>query len=199
MAAARIWALHHIDAPWRTLPAMPMSRFSLRCASGLAALLALGGCASLQTSDNLLARITPYHVEVVQGNVVTKEQMARVSPGLTRAQVRDIMGSPLLTDPFHADRWDYVFTIRRQGTAPQQRTIVLHFDGDKLKSAEAPELPSEREFVASIDTFSGKREAPPLALTDEQRQALPIPPKPAPEPAEPSGPARSYPPLEPRT
>jgi outer membrane protein assembly factor BamE len=178
---------------------MPMSRFPLRPASGLAALLALGGCASLQSSDSLLARITPYHIEVVQGNVVTKEQIARVSPGLTRAQVRDIMGSPLLTDAFHGDRWDYVFTIRRQGTEPQQRTIVLRFDGDKLKSVEAPELPSEREFVASIDTFSGKREAPPLALTDEQRQALPIPPKPAPEPAEPSGPTRTYPPLEPRT
>ena len=178
---------------------MPKSRFPLRPASGLAALLALGGCASLQSSDSLLARITPYHIEVVQGNVVTKEQIARVSPGLTRAQVRDIMGSPLLTDAFHADRWDYVFTIRREGTEPQQRTIVLRFDGDKLKSVEAPELPSEREFVASIDTFSGKREPPPLALTDEQRRALPIPPKPAPEPAEPSGPTRTYPPLEPRT
>ena len=74
-----------------------------------------------------------------------------------------------------------------------------HQGGDKLKSVEAPELPSEREFVASIDTFSGKREAPPLALTDEQRQALPIPPKPAPEPAEPGGPTRTYPPLEPRS
>ena len=130
---------------------MPMSRFPLRPASAFAALLALGGCASLQSSDSLLARITPYHIEVVQGNVVTKEQIARVSPGLTRAQVRDIMGSPLLTDAFHGDRWDYVFTIRRQGTEPQQRTIVLRFDGDKLKSVEAPELPSEREFVASID------------------------------------------------
>jgi outer membrane protein assembly factor BamE len=51
----------------------------------------------------------------VQGNVVTSEQVARVKPGMTRAQVRDILGTPLLTDPFHADRWDYLFTIRRQG------------------------------------------------------------------------------------
>ena len=178
---------------------MPMSRFPLRPASGLAALLALGGCASLQSSDSLLARITPYHIEVVQGNVVTKEQIERVKVGQSRAQVRDIMGSPLLSDPFHGDRWDYVFTIRRQGTEPQQRTIVLRFDGDKLKSVEAPELPSEREFVASIDTFSDKREAGALALTEEQRKALPVPPKPEAAPAEPAGPARSYPPLEPRS
>lgn len=166
-----------------------------------AALLGAAGCASLQSSDSLLSRLTPYHVEVVQGNVVTREQMARVSAGMSRAQVRDVMGSPLLTDAFHADRWDYVFTIRRQGTAPQQRNIVLHFEGDKLKSFEAPELPSEREFVASIDTFSGKREPPPLALTDEQRRALPLPARSeAPAASEPaSAPPRQYPPLEPRS
>ena len=58
----------------------------------------------------------PYRIDVAQGNVVTKEQLARVSPGMSRLQVRDILGSPLLTDPFHADRWDYVFTIKRPGT-----------------------------------------------------------------------------------
>ena len=79
--------------------------------------VALAGCQSLQTSDSFLGIITPYKVEVVQGNVVTSEQVALVKPGQTRAQVRDFLGSPLLTDPFHADRWDYVFTIRRQGAA----------------------------------------------------------------------------------
>lgn len=177
---------------------MSMSRIP---SSVLAAAALLAGCSSLQSSDSLLSRITPYHVEVVQGNVVTREQMARVSAGLSRAQVRDIMGSPLLTDPFHADRWDYVFTIRRQGTEPQQRNIVLHFEGDKLKSFEAPELPTEREFVTSIDTFKEKRQPPQLALTDEQRRALPVPPRRAAEAAsEPaSAPPREYPPLEPRS
>jgi outer membrane protein assembly factor BamE len=176
---------------------MPTSRIPPSLAAGLAALLA--GCASLQSSDSLLSRITPYHIEVVQGNVVTKEQMARVKPGMSRAQVRDAMGSPLLTDPFHADRWDYVFTIRRQGTEPQKRTIVLLFDGDALKSVDAPELPSEREFVNSIDTFEAKPKVPVLALTEEERKALPAPPRPEPAPEEPVGPTRSYPPLEPRS
>ena len=75
---------------------------------------ALAGCQSLQTSENFLGILTPYRVEVVQGNVITSEQVALAKPGLTRAQVREVLGSPLLTDPFHADRWDYVFTIRRQ-------------------------------------------------------------------------------------
>ena len=172
------------------------SRFRL-AACLLVAATAATGCASLQSSDNILGVITPYRVEVVQGNVVTKEQIALVKPGMTRAQVRDVLGSPLLTDAFHADRWDYVFTIRRQGAEPQLRRIVARFDGETLKSVDTSgELPEEREFVASIDTFKTSRKAPPLALTDEQIKALPVPEKPAATPAEAIGPTRSYPPLE---
>ncbi|MEW6690956.1 MAG: outer membrane protein assembly factor BamE [Pseudomonadota bacterium] len=172
------------------------SRFR-RAACLLAAALAATGCASLQSSDNFLGMITPYRVEVVQGNVVTKEQVALVKPGMSRAQVRDILGSPLLADAFHADRWDYVFTIRRQGAEPQLRRIVALFEGETLKSLDASgELPEEREFVASIDTFKTSRKAPPLALTEEQIKALPVPERPAAAPVEPVGPTRSYPPLE---
>jgi outer membrane protein assembly factor BamE len=170
-----------------------------RFAAGLAlAALALSGCASLQTSDNVLGLITPYRVEVVQGNVVTKEQAALVKPGMSRAQVRDILGSPLLADPFHAERWDYVFTIRRQGAEPQLRRVVALFEGERLKSIDfGADLPAEREFVASIDTFKTSRQAPPLALSEEKIKALPVPPRPPAEnTAEPPGPTRNYPPLE---
>lgn len=166
---------------------------------GLLTATLLAGCGSLQSSDNFLGFITPYRVEVVQGNVLTKEQVALVKPGLTRAQVRDVLGSPLLTDSFHADRWDYVFTIRRQGTEPQQRKVVVLFDGDTLKSISAQDLPSERDFVASIDTVKSSRKAPTLALTPEEMKALPLPPKPEPAASAPEGAQRSYPPLEPQT
>lgn len=163
----------------------------------LASALALASCESLQSSDNLLGVITPYKVEVVQGNVVTKEQAALIKPGMSRAQVRDILGSPLLTDAFHSDRWDYVFTIRRQGAEPQRRRIVVRFDGEKLKSMDtANDLPAEREFIASIDTAKTSRRSTPLELSDEQVKALPVPPRPAASAAEPEGPTRSYPPLE---
>jgi outer membrane protein assembly factor BamE len=170
---------------------------STRAACLLAAASAASGCASLQSSDNFLGMITPYRVEVVQGNVVTREQVALVKPGMTRAQVRDVLGSPLLADAFHVDRWDYVFTIRRQGAEPQLRRIVARFDGDTLKSLDTSgELPAEREFVASIDTFKTSRQAPALALTEEQLKALPVPERPPAAAAEPVGPTRSYPPLE---
>ena len=162
-------------------------------------LAALAGCTSLQSADdNFLGVLTPYKVEIVQGNVVTREQVAMIKPGMSRAQVRDILGSPLLTDIFHADRWDYVFTIKRQGAEPQHRRVVVMFDGDTLKSiGGGGELPSEREFVASIDTFKTSRNAPPLALTEDQLKALPVPERaPAAAPTEPAGPTRTYPPLE---
>lgn len=164
----------------------------------LAASSALAACSSLQSSDNFLGFITPYRIEVVQGNVLTREQVALVKPGMNRTQVRDVLGSPLLADAFHVDRWDYVFTIRRQGAEPQRRNVVARFDGEILKSLEAPDLPSENEFVASISTYKPRR-VPELELTEEQRKALPVPPKveAAPTTDEPQGPNRDYPPLEP--
>ena len=167
----------------------------------LALVLAMGGlsgCRTLLSSDDtLLGLITPYRVEVVQGNVLTQEQVAQVKPGMTRTQVRDVLGSPLLTDPFHADRWDYVFTIRRQGTEPQQRTVVAYFEGEALSRIEGAEsLPNEREFVDSIDNSRAPRNTRPLALTPEQMEKLPVPPAPAASAAAPEGPARTYPPLE---
>lgn len=165
-------------------------------------LMMLAGCTSLQSSDNFLGVITPYKVEVVQGNVVTKEQAEAVKPGMNRAQVRDVLGAPLLADAFHQDRWDYVFTIRRQGAEPQRRSVVLTFESDALKTIDTGgELPAERDFVASIDTFKTKRNAPPLALTEQEIKALPLPAKvdtPETAAAAASAPARTYPPLEAR-
>lgn len=166
----------------------------------LAVAFALAGCASAaRDGGSLFGLVTPYRIDIVQGNVVTKEQMARVRPGMTRQQVRDVLGTPLVTDLFHAERWDYPFTIRRQGAEPQQRSVIAHFKGDTLERIEAPELPSEHEFVASISVSRRTPSAVKLELSDEERQALPVPP-PRPAPAvEPTGPQREYPPLEGRS
>jgi len=168
----------------------------------LLALLLLGGCAGTLSTDRIFGVFTPYRIDIVQGNVVTKEQADAIKPGMSRAQVRDILGSPLLTDPFHQSRWDYAFTIHRQGAAPQHRNVVVLFDGEALKSIDTGgPLPAEREFVASIDTFKTGRNAPPLALSPEQVKALPVPAKAAsPDTAASAAaaPSRSYPPLESR-
>ena len=172
--------------------------------AALLLVLALTACANrandpaLQSGDALFGGfITPYRMDIVQGNVVTQEQVALAKPGMTRAQVRDTLGSPMLTDLFHADRWDYIFTIRRQGTAPQRRDVIVYFKDDKLDRIEAGDLPTERDFVASISRPLSARETPALEMTDAQKKALPKPVKPPAEPVVPMGALRSYPPLEP--
>ncbi len=161
--------------------------------------LALTGCGTrMPSADDFFGLVTPYRIDIVQGNVVTKEQLAMVKPGLSRSQVRDVLGSPMLTDLFHANRWDYVFSIRRPGTEPQRRSVIVRFDGDVVKTVEAPELPSEREFVASI-AKPNTANVPKLELTEAERNALPAPPareEPVPEPV---GAVRAYPPLEPNS
>jgi len=167
-------------------------------AAGLLGTL-LSGCASrVASTDSFLGVVTPYRIDIVQGNAVTKEAVEALRPGMTRAQVTDILGSPMLADPFHRDRWDYLFTIRRPGTPAQRLSVVLRFDGDRLRAVEAPpDLPSENQFVASIAPASSRTAAPrPLELTEAQRQALPARRAAEPAAASPAPPARSYPPLE---
>jgi len=173
---------------------------ALRGAAGLLSALALAGCSSwISDSGDVLGFVSPYRIDIQQGNVITREQMARVKPGMNRLQVRDVLGSPLLVDPFHADRWDYVFTLRKSGTPPQRRNVVLFFEGDVLKRADAPELPTELEFIDSIARSGRTVAASALQLTPEQIQALPTPPPAASAPSLDAAPAaaRQYPPLEP--
>ncbi|MGA1318421.1 MAG: outer membrane protein assembly factor BamE [Rubrivivax sp.] len=176
------------------------------------AVAGLSGCASVQQVTDradvlgreVVARLQPYRVDIVQGNVITSEQAQAVRLGMTRQQVRAVLGSPMLADPFHADRWDYIFTIRREGTPPQRRHVVAWFSGGVLERLDIPEdLPSESAFVAAIDPVPPSREAlPVLELTPEQREALAARSAAANMPAAPPTPAavprREFPPLEPR-
>jgi outer membrane protein assembly factor BamE len=177
---------------------MPLPSSVRFAALGLAA-FQLTACSliSRTMSEGLTSVITPYRVEIVQGNVVTSEQIAQIKPGRTRNEVRDILGSPLLADPFHAQRWDYVFSIRRPGTEPQMRTVVILFEGDLVKSVDNPTLPGEREFIASITRGKVEESKRKLELTEDERAALPRPAQaPASSVATAQAPARTYPPLE---
>ena len=173
---------------------------ALRSAAALLATCVAGGCSSWSSGDAVLGLVSPYRIDIQQGNVLTQEQVDRVKPGMNRLQVRDVLGTPLLTDAFHADRWDYVFTLRQGNRPLQRRNVVLLFDGDVLKSIDAPELPTEREFIDSIARSGRIVAAAELELSPEQLKALPIPARAASQPAAEAPPApvpRRYPPLEP--
>jgi outer membrane protein assembly factor BamE len=170
-----------------------------RACAALLAPLAAGGCSSWVSDGALFGVFTPHRIDIQQGNVVTEEQLALVRPGMNRLQVRDALGTPLLTDAFHPERWDYIFTLRQSGRPLQRRNIVLIFDGDVLKSIDAPELPTEREFIDSISRSGRVIAASQLELTPDQVKALPVPARaPAPPPADaPAAAPRNFPPLEP--
>lgn len=157
----------------------------------------LVACGSLNgASHNIAGWVTPYKIDIVQGNFVSKEQAAALKPGMSRTQVRDILGTPLLTSIFHADRWDYVFTFKRQGLAPQARKVTVFFKGDALERIEADALPTEAEFVASLDSGRKAGTVPVLEMSEESLKQLPVPAKSAaPKPQAPM--PASYPPLEP--
>ena len=106
----------------------------LPCAA-LAVLLA--GC------DNL--RFPGVHrITVQQGNVVTQQMIDRLKPGMTRSQVRFIMGNPVLVDPLDQDRWDYIYTFQLTGGGPRLRRVLsLYFLEDKLSYFEGHFLPTE--------------------------------------------------------
>ncbi|MBN3852751.1 outer membrane protein assembly factor BamE [Paraburkholderia sp. Ac-20340] len=119
-----------------------------------AAFAALAGCSTYDSLTQRVAQsITPYRITIVQGNFVSAEAAAQMKVGMSRADVKQLLGTPLLTDMFHSNRWDYVFYFKRGSTAVvQQRDFVVMFDGDRVSSWSGGEdLPSNLELLAEID------------------------------------------------
>lgn len=114
----------------------------------------LAGCSTYDSVTQRIAQsITPYRITVVQGNFVSAEAAAQMQVGMSRDQVRQLLGTPLLADMFHADRWDYVFYFKRGNTSVvQQRDFVVNFAGDRVASwSGGQDLPSNLELLAEID------------------------------------------------
>ena len=132
----------------------------------------MAGCSSISSvnasSINPVRWITPYKVDVIQGNFISKEQVDFLKVGMTRAQVKDVLGTPLLTSLFHADRWDYVFTFKRQGVEPQSFKYTVFFKGDSLERFEGDTMPNEAEFIAKLDSRRKLGKVPALEATEEQ-------------------------------
>lgn len=161
--------------------------------------LVLAGCESLPDKTKVISTLSPYKADIVQGNVVTREQIALIRPGMPRTTVRDILGSPLLTSVFHAQRWDYVFTFRRQGASEQTRHVTVQFKDDLVDSVDADDLPSEAEFASTLKSPIELGQLPALVANEEQLKKFPPPAKVAnPVPAVPATPTATvqYPPLE---
>ena len=83
-----------------------------------------------------------YRINVEQGNVVTEEMVEQLRPGLNRRQVRYIMGTPLIEDSFHEDRWDYRYLLRNGNELLSETQLTLWFEGDELVRVEGADAPN---------------------------------------------------------
>ena len=91
-----------------------------------------------------------YKAEIAQGNFVSKEQVDALKLGMPRLQVADILGTPLLVSVFHADRWEYVFSLKRQGIETPSYKLTVYFKGDVLDKIDGSNMPTEQEFIDSL-------------------------------------------------
>ena len=93
---------------------------------------------------------SPYRPDIQQGNFVSEEMLAQLKVGQTRDQVKFILGTPLLTDVFHADRWDYPFYLARGNGELTKARVTVYFKDDKVDHFDGGNLPTEKEYIARI-------------------------------------------------
>ena len=126
--------------------------------SAVSAVMIASGCTSAvdDTQRAWMNKVfRPYVPDVVQGNFISSEQYAKLQIGQSREQVRQILGTPLLSSYFHANRWDYVFEFKRAGQVMgKERRVTVFFEGDKLVKFQGDALPTDVELVAEIDGYA---------------------------------------------
>jgi outer membrane protein assembly factor BamE len=99
-----------------------------------------------------------YKIDIQQGNVIEQDMLNKLKPGMNKDQVKFIMGTPVIIDPFHNERWEYIFSMQKGGGVREQRHITLHFDEDKLTHVsgdiEVSDVPLvENEIVTEKDAI----------------------------------------------
>ncbi len=139
-----------------------------RALTALAVLL-LASCGSVT-----LPNLKPYRIEIQQGNYISQEMVSELKPGMSKDQVRFVLGTPLLTDPFHADRWDYVYRRQRvNSNVLEHRKIAVFFEDGKLKRVEG-----DVEPAPAAEPSKAAATQPAAAPADTARQAPADAPKP---------------------
>lgn len=108
----------------------------------------LSACSYLPEMPSI-AGITPYRIDIQQGNFLSREMVAQLKLGMTREQVRFVLGSPMVTDIFHADRWDYVFFRQPARGKIENRRLAVFFEKDRLARVEGDLSLTEGEAPAA--------------------------------------------------
>jgi len=114
----------------------------------------------LVAACNPLTALSVYRMEVQQGNYISQEAVAQLKLGMTKEQVRFVLGTPLVADIFHENRWDYVYRRQRENSSQvEERRVSVFFDGDKLVRLEGDVMPSRGGASAARDADGAARDA----------------------------------------
>ncbi|PKM33348.1 MAG: outer membrane protein assembly factor BamE, partial [Gammaproteobacteria bacterium HGW-Gammaproteobacteria-10] len=87
-----------------------------------------------------------YKIDIQQGNIINQEIIDQLRPGMNKRQVLYIMGSPMLVDVFHKERWDYIYSEQKEGDARLQKKASLYFEGDNLVGIQGDFRPGSKPF-----------------------------------------------------
>jgi outer membrane protein assembly factor BamE len=143
-------------ASWRNQakPAAPVntSAAAIEADAGKSASLANAGAQTTESTklQKFLWIFSPYRPDIQQGNFVSQEMLNQLKVGQTREQVRFLLGTPLLMDMFHADRWDYPFYLARGNGELTTSRVTVYFKNDVVERFDGGNLPTEREYIARI-------------------------------------------------
>ena len=123
-----------------------MQKTTIALAASLFSITLLTGCASSTDSGSKLISFPgAYKIDIQQGNVITQEMVDQLRPGMTRAQVQYVMGTPLLEDTFNSHRWDYVYSEQPGSKSREQKTVTLFFENDQLRSIQGDLRPGSNQ------------------------------------------------------
>lgn len=124
-----------------TAPADARIAHALAVAAAFLALAGAGGCSTWQTYMPDVRQFGIYKLDINQGNYLTQDMVEKLKVGQTRVQVRQALGTPLLTSAFHDQRWDYSYQYTRHGRVVEKRQFTVYFVDDKLARWEGDEAP----------------------------------------------------------
>ena len=110
-----------------------------------------GLCSTLITCNNIGSMDFPgvYKISIPQGNIITQEMVDQLRPGMSKRQVIFVMGTPLVRDPYHQDRWDYIYSFQPGGGERGQEKITVFFVDDQLVGFEGDFVPTAIAEAAS--------------------------------------------------
>jgi outer membrane protein assembly factor BamE len=95
--------------------------------------------------------LSPYKMDIRQGNYVTAEMRGKLKIGMSKQQVHYLLGTPMISDAFHSNRWDYVYLLEHRGKLVEERRLTLYFVGDNLKNIDEGPQPAEAAPAAKPD------------------------------------------------